>query len=141
MDWRTGEVVPAEHVSPGPPTVVRGRTIAPSDAAAQVVDVDSGDVLFESRGVAPSLARRPLRHRGRGRERRSGARPRRRDVRRRGQAASVTYGWTTDDQLVGIVDGQLAVCSPESGRCTTSPLPDGVSSDAFVRLPGFTYES
>jgi len=55
--------------------------------------------------------------------------------------ASVTYGWTTDDQLVGSVDGQLAVCSPESGRCTTSPLPDGVSSDSFVRLPGFTYES
>ena len=139
MDWRTGEVGAGRARQPRPADGVRGRTIAPSDAAAQVVDVASGDVLFESRGwlrlsptaVTPSRARARAVFRGG---------PRRRDVRRRG-TGSVTYGWTTDDQLVGIVDGQLAVCSPESGRCTTSPLPGGVSSDAFVRLPGFTYES
>jgi len=140
VDWRTGEVVPAEHVSPGPPTVVRGRTIAPSDAAAQVVEVDSGDVLFESRGwlrLSPD-GRYAIAGEGA-----SGVPVQDLDDGTSVDVGkgSVTYGWTTDDQLVGIVDGQLAVCSPESGRCTTSPLPSGVSSDAFVRLPGFTYES
>jgi hypothetical protein len=140
VDWRTGEVVPAEHVRPGPPTVVDGRTIATSDTSAEVVDVDSGDVLFESGGW---LRLSPDGRYAVAGEGASGVPVQ--DLEDGGSAVvgsgSVTYGWTTDDQLVGIVGGELAVCSPESGRCTTSPLPDGVPADAFVRLPGFTYES
>jgi outer membrane protein assembly factor BamB len=140
VDWRTGQVVPAEHVSPGPPTVVGGRTIATSDTTAEVVDVDSGDVLFESGGW---LRLSPDGRYAVAGEGASGVPVQ--DLEDGGSAVvgngSVAYGWTADDQLVAIVDGELAVCSPESGRCTTSPLPDGVSADAFVRLPGFTYES
>jgi hypothetical protein len=140
VDWRTGEVGPAEHLSPGLPTVVRGRTLATSDTGAEVVDVDSGEVLFESGGW---LRLSPDGRYAVAGEGASGVPVQ--DLEDGGSAVvgseSATYGWTTDDQLVGIVGGMLAVCSPESGRCTTSPLPGGVSSDAFIRLPGFTYES
>ena len=72
-------------LSPGPPTVVRGRTIAISDRAAEVVEVDSGERAVRERRVAPSLARRPLRGRWRGREGGTGAGPRGRRLRRCGE--------------------------------------------------------
>ena len=140
VDWRTGEVEPAEHVSPGPPTVVGGRTIATSDTAPRW--------STSTRATCCSRAGGWLRLSPDGRyavagEGASGVPVQ--DLEDGGSAVvgsgSVTYGWTTDDQLVGIVDGELAVLLTGGGRCTTSPLPDGVSADAFVRLPGFTYES
>ena len=119
-------------------------TIATSDTQRPRWSTSLGRRAVRERlRVAPALARRPLRGRGRGRERRPGAGPR--HGRRLPPSWGVrrpTYGWTADDQLVGVIrTASLAVCPPESGRCATSPLPDGVSADAFVRLPGFTYES
>jgi hypothetical protein len=140
VDWRTGEARPAEHLSPGMPTVVRGRTLATSNTDVEVVDVTSGEVLFASGGWLRLSPNGRYAVAGEGA---SGVPVQ--DLEDGGSAVvgsgSVTYGWTSDDQLVGLVDGRLAVCSPESGECATSPLPDGVSSEAFVRLPGFTYES
>src|SRR4029453_2446150 len=136
VNWRTGEVTPGEHLGAGMPSVVGGRAVVSGDAGNEVVDVAAGDVLFESKGwlrLSPdgryAVASAAGLRGGGGTE-----------VRDLDRGTSVTvgdqpvlYGWTADDQLVGIVSGELNACSPDTGDCTSSPLPEGVDPNAFLR--------
>ena len=147
VDWRTGEVSTTDRVGPGYPTVVGGRSLTSTDGRLRILDVGTGDVLFESDGegfpwgqispdgrfatIQDQMSDNPTL-----------------EVYTLDTESHITVagpapqlGWTPDGTLFGVSEQGLSMCSATTGRCTTTPLPTGVHLAGFVPLSGTPNES
>ena len=146
VDWRTGEVTTTNTVPSGFPTVAEGRTVVVQRTSLRIVDVATGDALVEVSGIPAPWAR--LSTDGRyamvmDQEANTGF-----DVYSVETGTHVAidgpswdFGWTSDGDLYSVDAAGIHECSPDTGECSDSPLPDGIELRDMVRLGGQTYES
>jgi hypothetical protein len=148
VNWRTGEVTSTDLIT-GYPSVAGGRSVVSSGNGVRIVDVASGETLFEPSGQGAWFAR--LSPDGRYALVFDQVRQRRAEAYDLDSGTHVLldgdpsgYGWTVDGNLFSVSPQGVEECAAATGTCTTTPLADGVRLDDavyFVRMAGVAYES
>ena len=157
VDWRTGQVGVLDTVTAGYLDIRGGRAAVRTgrDGPSVVVDVDTGEVLLESKGGVPMLAPdgRYATTTSLSRADRGAITVHEVDT---GSTAVVRpeevglvglLAWAPNGELFTLDGNRLTTCQPDTGRCETTVLeldvlPGGADGtvDNF-RLGGTTYES
>lgn len=153
VDWRTGEVTTTDALGPGYPDISGGRAVAYDGRRPSVIDVATGEVLYQPSASAevgldlsPDGRHATVTDFGVGPDGFTVV-----DVDERTEVMlpgePYTYGWTAEGDLFRVDGTTLTVCTADEGRCAESQLdlkePPGESEsfDDDLVLGGRTYES
>lgn len=147
VNWRTGEVSATDSVDPVWPQAGGRAMVLREDGTLDVVDIASGKVLVSRPGLKfPWGSISPD---GRfaiiyDQDSIEGAF----EVYSLDRGTQVSFdelawefGWTAAGDLYRVNKAGVHQCEVDTGRCTTTPLPEGVSASDSVVLGGKTYES
>lgn len=142
VDWRTGEVA-----APSQPVYDIGGDHA--DVGRRIIDLGSGEVLYESASPRASVDLSPD---GRyvlvSTYRRAGTLSQVHDLVEGDATADLAglqpYSWTAGSRLFNVDDEWVTTCDPDTGECSGVQAPHGANGRALqetLKLGGTTYES